>query len=76
MLASRNAKAIYEDDLAQYKLNQALKYDQAVNDEKSMKKKIIQDYAYNFHGPRQRETILRTNNLDEMLKYYNPSAFA
>lgn len=73
-LAQKNAKQIYEDDLAQHKINQALKYDAAMSSEREMKK-AIQEYAYKNLAPgRERDAILRTNDLNEMLKYYNPSA--
>lgn len=73
-LAQENAKKIYEDELAQYKLTQALKYEETMSSEAQMKK-AIQEYAYKHlsHG-RERDAILRSNDLNEMLKYYNPSA--
>ena len=73
-LAIANSKAIYEEDLAKFKLNQALKYEETVSSEAQMKK-AIQEYAYkNMQPGNARDSILRTNDLSEMLKYYNPSS--
>ena len=53
---------------------QALKYKEATSSEEQMKK-AIQEYAYNYLPPGQtRDTLLRSNDLSEMLKYYNPTA--
>lgn len=78
-LAHDNAKKIYEDDLALYKLNQALKYDKALSDEEAMKK-LLRDYAnqaiYNEVDVVNASKILQATSLQEMLKYYNPEALA
>ena len=72
-LAIANSKTIYEEDLAKFKLNQALKYDEVVSSEAQMKK-AIQEYAYKSLPPGQaRDGILKTNDLNEMMKYYNPT---
>ncbi len=73
-LAIANSKEIYEADLAKFKMNQALKYEETVSSEAQMRK-AIQEYAYkNMQPGTARDTILRTNDLEEMLKYYNPSS--
>lgn len=73
-LAIANSKDIYEADLAKFKLNQALKYEETVSSEAQMKK-AIQEHAYkNMQPGTARDTILRTGDLEEMIKYYNPSS--
>lgn len=73
-LAIANSKEIYEEDLAKFKMNQALKYEEVVSSEEQMKK-AIQEYAYkNMQPGTARDTILRTSDLSEMLKYYNPTS--
>ena len=73
-LAIANSKEIYEADLAKFKMNQALKYEETVSSEAQMRK-AIQEHAYkNMQPGTARDTILRTNDLEEMLKYYNPSS--
>ncbi|CRZ34586.1 chromosome segregation ATPase [Herbinix hemicellulosilytica] len=73
-LALQNAEEIYQEDLAKFKMYQALKYKEATSSEEQMKK-AIQEYAYKYLPPGQtRDTLLRSNDLSEMLKYYNPTA--
>jgi hypothetical protein len=73
-LAIANAKETYEAELAEFKMLQALKYEEAVSSEAQMKK-VIQEYAYKSMQPgKARDTILRSNDLNEMLAYYNPTA--
>lgn len=74
-LALENAKEIYEEDLAKFKLNQALKYDEVVSSEEQIKK-VMKDYAYSLMRDGQIATgraILDAKSIDEMMKYYNPS---
>lgn len=73
-LALQNAEEIYQEDLAKFKMYQALKYKEATSSEEQMKK-AIREYAYKSMQPgTARDNILRSNDLNEMLKYYNPSA--
>lgn len=73
-LAIANAKETYEAELAEFKMLQALKYEEAVSSEAQMRK-VIQEYAYKSMQPgKARDTILRSNDLNEMLAYYNPTA--
>jgi len=73
-LAIANSKAIYEEDLARFKMNQALKYEETISSEAQMRR-AIQEHAYkNMQPGTARDTILRTSDLEEMLKYYNPSS--
>ena len=73
-LAIANSKEIYEEDLARSKMNQALKYEETVSSEAQMKK-AIQEHAYkNMQPGMARDNILRTSDLNEMLKYYNPTS--
>lgn len=75
-LAIANSKEIYEEDLAKFKMNQALKYDEAISSDEQMKK-VIKNYAYEqiARGNNRVEArrIVESNDLNEMLRYYNPS---
>ena len=74
-LALSNAKEIYEADLAEFKINNALKYDEVVASEEEMKK-VMREYAnkaiYNDVDTVNAGKILGSNSLSEMMKYYAP----
>lgn len=75
-LAIANSKEIYEEDLAKFKMNQALKYEEITSSEAQIKK-VMQDYAYGLMRDGNISTgraMLDANSLDEMMKYYNPKA--
>lgn len=72
-LAIANSTTIYEEDLAKFKMNQALKEGEITSVEAQMKS-AIQKYAYFSMQPGiDRDTVLKSTDLEEMLKYYNPS---
>lgn len=73
-LAIANSKEIYEADLAEFKMAQALKYEEVMSSEEQMKR-AIQEYAYkNMQPGPTRDKVLRSNDLNEMLQHYNPSS--
>lgn len=74
-LAVANSKEIYEEDLAKFKMNQALKLEEVTSSEEQMKKAIL-DYANKImlHGDvTTGKAIMNSDSLEEMLKYYNPT---
>jgi len=73
-LALANAKEIYAADLAEFKINNALKYNEVTASEDQMKL-AIKNHMTNDLGVNVWEAnqIYKTKSLDEMMQYYNPS---
>lgn len=76
-LAIQNAKDIYENDLKEFKLNNALKYDEFEASEKEMMRYIKDNARSNLYSGidvTNSQKILNASSLEEMLKYYNQSS--
>lgn len=74
-LTVANSKAIYEEDLAKFKMNQALKLEEVTSSEEQMKK-VMLDYANKimlYGDTSTGRAIMNADSLEEMLKYYNPT---
>ena len=76
-LAIQNAKDIYDDDLKQFKLNNALKYNEFETSEKEMMRYIKDNARSNLYSGidvTNSQKILNSSSLSDMLKYYNQSS--
>lgn len=75
-LATKNAKEIYEEDLRQFKLNNALKYENTIKSEQEMMNTMKQYAAESMMKGVNTENalkILQSSNINEMSRYYDPS---